>query len=55
MAKIQKIVSALVQNVEEMVRSFVCKTCGEDMPCSGTDSDIIDQSWCKSETGKYNI
>lgn len=24
----------------------VCTTCGEDMPCSGTYSDIMDQSRC---------
>lgn len=27
-------------------RKLVCQACGEDMPCSGTDGSIFDQSHC---------
>jgi DnaJ-class molecular chaperone len=30
---------------------LVCESCGEDMPCSGTRDDILDQTYCmKGET-----
>lgn len=25
---------------------LVCKSCGEDMPCSGTRDDVFDQGYC---------
>jgi len=34
-------------------KKLVCKNCGETMPCSGTDPDMIDQSWCNKN--KINI
>lgn len=28
-------------------RKLVCLTCGEDMPCSGTDTNVFDQAQCR--------
>jgi len=27
-------------------KAHFCKTCGEAMPCSGTRTDMLDQSYC---------
>jgi len=27
-------------------KKAICKTCGEDMPCSGTNPNILDQAVC---------
>lgn len=27
-------------------KKVVCFSCGDEMPCSGTEEDMMDQSWC---------
>jgi DnaJ-class molecular chaperone len=28
-------------------KKLVCQSCGEEMPCSGTDPNIFDQTYCR--------
>ena len=36
-------------NIKEI---WICQTCGEQMPCSGTDKNIFDQSYCNKIKGE---
>lgn len=36
-------------------RKSVCATCGEDMPCSGTDNTIFDQSFCNNKEPRRKV
>ena len=31
-------------------RKWICISCGEEMPCSGTEEDVLDQTWCTKST-----